>query len=178
MYKVGFKPDKVWGKALIEATKEINAVMAGIMLSQFDDLLLGSAQRSGEYVANFRISVGYGTDGFQKVDKWSRTNWYAMGYAKAINIAKSHNTGVKAAARGGSIFGGSTGRVVLHNLSEHADDAASQPGRPKGKLNPDDPGNVGSEGALGKFITEVTAITSRRIYVGKGTWNMYRDLDI
>jgi hypothetical protein len=178
MYKVGFKPDKVWGRTLIEATKEINAVMAGIMLSQFDDLLMGSAQRSGEYVANFRIAVGYGMDGYQAMPAWRKDNWFAKGYAEAINIAKAHNSGVKAAARGGGIFGASTGRVVLHNLSEHAEEAAGQEGRPAGTINADDPGNVGSDAALQKFKDAVTAITSKRIYVGKGTWNMYRDLDI
>lgn len=178
MIRVTCQIDKVWGRSLIEAQTEVVSVLAGMMLSQLNNLLGNAAQRSGNYVANFRITVnGEGGAFDQNFDYRPRRDWFAAGFTEAIAAAKRGNSGVQALARFAGSFSPGSAIVALENEVEYAEDVEAQQGRPAGSGYPGDPGNPNSAGAVGEFAAAVTGLTSRRIYVGKGTWQMYRDYD-
>jgi len=172
MIRMSFKPDKLWYKELEQAKSELAAVVAGIMLSQFRELLMDASQRSGNYVANFRVGVAGEVAPSIKKEERSKENWYIRGSMASVNQALAANRGVKSLARstGGAAMG-FVPVITLENEVPYAEDVeAGVPGvRPE---------NEGGPGAVERFAARVTAITSQRIYVGRGTWNMYRDKDI
>lgn len=172
MIRQSFKPDKLWFKELLQAKEELAAVTAGIMLSEFKELLLDASQRTGTYVANFRIGVAGEVAPSIKKDDRGKENWYIRGSMASVNQALAANRGVKSLARstGGAAMG-FVPVITLENDTPYAEDVeAGIPGvRPE---------NEGGPGAVSRFAGRVEAITSKRIYVGRGTWNMYRDKDI
>jgi hypothetical protein len=175
MLSAEFTMDKIWAKKLLEGVDEIGEVLAGMFLYEFRDLVYRAPQRSGEYVANFRITVNGGAAGYTEMPYRRREDWYAAGSRPAIDKAMASVGGVKEAAGMGA-RGGRPVLLALENDVEYTDAAANASRTVMGY--PGDPGNPESPGHIDDFRANMAAHTQKRIYVGKATWEFYKGFDI
>ena len=152
---------------------ELSAVISGIVAENMAELVRQSPQRSGAYVASWYVGTGDG-GGVKQPGAPPEGTWYFEGSRPAIEIALGtiRNFQVQFTYRYKVIS--EMPWIKISNPVEYADAAAMQSGRRK-ELFPGDPGNPSSAGLFAMFTGSLSAVMSKPIYVGKGTWNYYKN---
>lgn len=162
--------------------QEAVLVTAGKVIDEFDTLLNDAPQRSGFYVASYRIGIGGRfTAGMRTnvedkrfwptLPKDQADQWYAVGSQPAITAAKEANAGIRArvsryALKSTAIFP----EIIVYNTADYAQTVDD--------MNQLRDANVGHEHAFARFKERLAAALSTSITPESGAWVYYRDRDL
>lgn len=167
---------KVWNKAR-EEINQLSGVIAGIVAESMSELVRNSPQMTGDYVASWYVGTVPGGGEWKSPGELPPPGeYYYRGSEPAITAAlqtvrRFQDSYSSRYSQVTSVSG--LPSIHINNPVSYSEAAAHQSGRSPGKYWDDDPGNPGTTRVFANAMSQLTAVLSKRIYVGMDTWKFY-----